>query len=263
MPIVGLRGFIIGRTDAMLSTKEVKAHPAVPDDAELLYPGSFHGRKSTRFSTRRHFKIPPQILYNPLSNPPWVFEAEREAVLIKSSRMEAVEQSYRGDCDDRSSVGLIGLDHAGWRHRHRFYARTSGSFSNPNSSQAGDMSPIIPLDFRVKEGQAADEQWYSQGEDLAGFKEGTEQVVDVGSLRHDSNLQESNKYVRSSTRGHRSSRRPRNRIREEAGKESEARARKIQKLQTQTSDASVNSWNPFLRMCRSVLLLKTSSAQKF
>lgn len=254
MPIVGLRGYIIGRTDAMLSTKEIKAHPVIPDNLEPLDSG----RKSTRVSARQHVKIPPQVLYNLLSNPVWVLEAEREAALSKSSGMEAVEHFFdHRDCEDRSPVGLIGLDHAGWRHRHRFYARTSASFSNPNiSSQTGDMSPSVPLDSRV---HAADGQLHSAGADSTGFKEAAEQVVDVGSLSH---VQERNNYVVSSTRGRRSSRRPRNRIREKAGKEAEARAQKIQKLHTQASDTAANLWSPLLRMCRSVLLPRTSTAQK-
>lgn len=264
MPIVGLRGYIIGRTDTILKTKEIKTHRVIPDNVELQYFGMSQGHKSTRFFTRRHCKIPPQVLYNPLFNPVWVLEAEKEAVLIKSSRMEAVEHSFdHRDCDDRSPVGLIGLDHAGWRHRHKFYARTSSSFSNPNGSQIGDMSPSILLDSRVEEGQAANRLMHSESSDLTGFKEAAEQVLDLGSLGQVySNLQERNRYVISSTRGHRSSRRPRNRVREEAGKEAEARARKVQKLQTQASDAPANSWNPLLRMCRSVLLSGSSAAQK-
>ena len=263
MPIVGLRGYNIGRTDAMLCTKEIKTQPVILDNVELLRSGRLHGLKSTRFFTLRHFKIPPQVLYNPVSNPIWVLEAEREAVLIKSSRMEAVEHSFnhRG-CDDRPPVGLnIGFDHGRWRHRHRFYARTSASFTNPISPQTDDLSPTITLDSRVQEGQLAGGPLHSQSCDLTEFKEAAHQVAHLGSLSHvsTSDLQERNRYVVSSTRGHRSSRRPRNRIREKAGKEAEARARKLHKLQTQGSS---NSWNPLLRMCRSVLRSRASGAQK-
>jgi len=115
-------------------------------------------------------------------------------------------------------------------------------------------------DSRGKEGQAADESL--QGSDLRGV---SEPVVDLDSLgRVQRSLQDSNKHVKSSTRGHRSSRRPRNRIREKAEKEAEARARRVQKPVSEASSETppAHSWNPLLRMCRSLMLLSTPDPKK-
>jgi len=151
MAIVGLRGFMIGRTDAMLSTKQDrKTRLVVPDNIQVHKSGS----KSTKISTRQRFKIQSQLLYNPLSNSVWLLEAQREAALIKSSQKEGAEHSFdhKDPIDDRSPVGLIGLDQAGWRYRHRFYARTSAPFSNPTStSQAGDNPTCLSVSQIIKQ----------------------------------------------------------------------------------------------------------------
>lgn len=115
-------------------------------------------------------------------------------------------------------------------------------------------------DSRVKQGQAADGSL--PGSDLRGVDVA---MVDLDSRSHVRNsLQDSNKRVKSSPRGHRSSRRPRNRIREKAEKEAETKARRIQ---IKTSEASsetplTNSWNPLLRMCRSLMLLTAPDPKK-
>lgn len=249
MPIVGLRGYMIGRTDAMLSSKE---EINIPNNIQVQY---YPGRKSTKIATRRQFKISSQLLYNPLSIPVWLLEAQREASLFKFSQKEATEHTfdYR-DSHDISPVGLIALDQAGWRYRHRFYARTSAPFSNPTTSQAGDMSN--DANSRVKE---------ADGSLHSGLKGSfSAAAVELDSPSHvPSSLQE-NKHGASVESRHRSSRRPRNRIREKAEKEAEARARRVQKPVTQVkaSEVTPNSWNPLLRMCRSLLLLKTLDTKK-
>jgi len=137
MPIVGLRGYMVGRADAMLIIKqENKSRPVIPDNVQVHH-------NPAKVSTSRHCKIQSRFLHNPLSNPVWLLEAQREASLIKSSQEEAAEHSSdHRDSDDTSPVGLIGLDQSGCRYRHRFYARTSAPFSKPTAtSQAGDGCP--------------------------------------------------------------------------------------------------------------------------
>jgi hypothetical protein len=215
MSIVGLRGYMIGRTDAMLNTKEaIKNRSTVPENTQV--------HKSCKLSTRRHFNLPPSSVSNPI----WLQEARREASLIE----EAVDHSseFRESIDEISPLGLVGLDQAGWRHRHKFYARTSDSFSS------------IPAAFDTS--KDADSSVDSKG-------------------MNDADFQGPSKHVRLSSRGPRSSRRPRNRIREKAEREAEARARRVHKP-VQSSYSSPSSWNPLLRMCRFLMPLSTPDPPK-
>lgn len=217
MSTVGLRGYVIGRTDAMLNTKEaIKNRPTVPENTQQV-------NSSCKLSTRRHFNLPP----GSVSNPIWLQEARREASLIE----EAVDHSteLRESIDEISPLGLVGLDQAGWRYRHIFYARTSDSFSS------------IPAAFTT-------------------LKDADSSVDLRGSNEADSSKGPS-KHVRLSSRGPRSSRRPRNRIREKAEREAEARARRLHKP-VQSSSFGAPSWNPLLRMCRFLMPLSTPDPPK-
>jgi len=120
----------------------------------------------------------------------------------------------------------------------------------------------VDADSRLKQGQAADGSL--QGSDLRRVGVA---MVDLDSRSHVRNcLQDSNKRVKSSPRGHRSCRRPRNRIREKAEKEAETRARRVQIKNSEASPAEktplAHSWNPLFRMCRSLMLLTAPDSKK-
>lgn len=261
MPVVGLRGYILGRTDAMVNTKKIKRRSITIDTTNSeVFPGS----NSSTFTSRKLFKSSPAPLYDPLSKPDWLREAEREALLFNSTRMEVVERSDHRDCDDCSGDGLIGLGHTGWQYKHRFYARTSAPFSNPKCSLIGiEHHSNIPSDFSNSDGQAADGLLDIKGSELG-------QSVGLSSLsRSGAGMYglEAVALTDRRTQRRKYSRRPRNRIREEAAKETEDRARRVQQLNVTHAreDAHVqvtNSWNPILRMCRFALLPRTCAAEK-
>lgn len=305
MPVVGLNGYMIGRSNSVLHTGEIKKRQCTPVNTQLCL-GKFPGSKC-KLTTYKPADDITEMLYDPVYFPDWLNAADTEAVLNKSFHVETERPE---ELEKFQSWTLMSPERVNSSFQHRFYARTSGPFSTPKVSasirpaqppstllepltsalslegitstrkegrrpfSARHSSPdglheVVPTRLRTAEGEDPSSHENSQPKnDRARLPRRSRsqvrdahpvqagQSVTADTVRTDvigNELTISGKPMLNSRRGHKSPRRPRNRVREEAGRQAEDRARRVQQPITQRSkEETIILADPLVGMCRSI-----------
>lgn len=248
MSILGLNGYMLGRIDALVRTKDVRNSPGIPVDVHL-HLGKISGPRCKLRSHRPSAGL-SRMLYDPLSCQHWMHDAEREAMASHSDLTEVGEA-----LPDRSKFNgmefFTNPEHCRRHYGHRFYARATAPFSDSCPSGTAYL-PQPDKTFSTLSlwtgGSAPDKVQPSKlvDNEFSGF------------ATDDS---KSGKPMFRRLRSHVSPRRPRNRIREEAAKEAAARARRVTKSFLQKPEAPTSTLEPVLGMCRKLFMFPTSRLQ--
>jgi hypothetical protein len=131
IPIIGLNGFMLGRSTPILNTKKMKQHSHLPVNIQL-YNGKYPGSKCKLTS----YKPSTYGISELLSDQPDYLGAlgnGNNLVEEESSPMETAEDiSVPGE--DFQKIPFWTTLSAGSSHHLRFYARTSTSLSFPDLS---------------------------------------------------------------------------------------------------------------------------------
>lgn len=301
----GLDGYMLGRSSAIIKTRDRRKRCGIPPNLQL-YTGKYPESKC-KLSFCKSSESTSEMLYDPLSCPAWLLHGKREAML---SRFSSQEGGKFLDSEELPAWTFLSPENSGSEFQHRFYARTSAPFSNSNavahlshshetSSTRGAIpstavSSEIKLEGRKKELEdksfathalngLLEEQTQrisssgnpssSGHQDVSGSPissrssrsrvrvpqnmqvvQSTDLDISSGVLNRVENEDDSgagNHRLRSSNR-HRSPRRPRNRVREEAGKDAEVRAQRVQQPPPQKLDILSD---PLVGMLKSLFML--------
>lgn len=131
IPIIGLSGFMLGRSTPILNTKKMKQHSHLPVNIQL-YNGKYPGSKCKLTSYKPSTYGVSELLSD---QPDYLGALENGSNLVEeeSSPMETAEDiSVPGDGFQK--IPFWTTLRAGSSHHLRFYGRTSTSLSFPDLS---------------------------------------------------------------------------------------------------------------------------------
>ena len=251
MSILGVNGYMLGRADAIVRTKETRNRPGIPVDVHL-HPGKIFGPRC-KLRSHRPFTGLSRMLYDPLSCQHWLHDAEREAMSSHSDLTE-VGESLPDRSQFNGMANFTNPEHCRRHYGHRFYARAAAPFSDSCPSGAAYLpqpdktySTLSLWDGRNGESDPDNVQSSKLADnEFSGF------AIDDS---------KSGKPMFRRLRSHVSPRRPRNRIREEAEKEAAARAERVRKSFLQNPEAPTSTLEPVLGMCRKLFMFPMTRLQ--
>lgn len=301
----GLDGYMLGRSSAIIKTRDRRKRSGIPPNLQL-YTGKYPESKC-KLSFCKSSESTSEMLYDPLSCPAWLLHGKREAML---SRFSSQEGGKSLDFEDLPAWTFLSPENSGSEFQHRFYARTSAPFSNSkaiahlshshktSSTRGAKPSTAVSSEIKLKgrKKELVDKSFAthnlnglledqtqrisysgnsssSDHQDASGSPissrssrsrvrvpqnmqvvQSTDLDISSGVLNRIENEDDSgagSHRLRSSDR-HRSPRRPRNRVREEAGKDAEVRAQRVQQPPPQKLDILSD---PLVGMLKSLFML--------
>lgn len=298
----GLDGYMLGRSSAIIKTRDRRKRSGIPPNLQL-YTGKYPESKC-KLSFWKSSESTSEMLYDPLACPPWLLHVKREAML---SRFNSQEGGKLLDFEELPPWTFLNPENSGREFQHRFYARTSAPFSNSkavhlshshetSSTRGVKPSTAVSSEIKGRKKEVVDTSFTthalnglleeqaqrisslgdsssSDHQDASGspissrssrswvqvphsmqVMQSTDLDISSTVVNRSENQDDSgagNLRSRSSNR-HRSPRRPRNRVREEAGKDAEVRAQRVQQPPPQKLDILSD---PLVGMLKSLFML--------